>query len=118
MESDYYKITHVTHFDDIELNILIGEFESTEADIQELAEQNVQTVLVENELHVIHGERHIVILLHETAKYQFERNFQLLDWNLGHAYAELKREHPEKDAFAFSSVAYGIDHVSPKELSQ
>lgn len=80
MKLNTYKITHVTHFDDVELNILIGEFESTEADIQELADQDVQTVLVENELHVIHGECHMVILIHETDKYQFERNFQLLDW--------------------------------------
>lgn len=112
MEKERYKLTHYANHNDIELDILIGLFENTEENIQEIAQQEVQTVLLENALHIVHGDNHFVILIHEEEKYRFEMNFKPLNWNLEEAYKELKQLYPDKEAFAFSSVAYSIDKVN------
>jgi hypothetical protein len=143
-KTNYYKITQVTHYDDVELHIVVGYFESTEEEINEIANKNLRTILREDGLHISYGNDYFVVSDDEKDKYHFEictkdlpqpidartitkdeidnllnderymttpDDFEIVDWNLSKAYTELKRNNPEKKAFSFSSLAYGIEKI-------
>lgn len=72
IKTEHYTITQTTHFDDVNLNIVVGRFDSTKDEIDEIANKESSFVLMEDGLHVVFGDNHFVISDGDKTEYHFE----------------------------------------------
>lgn len=72
IERNLYKVTQVTQYDDVELHLVVGYFESTEEDAETLGIKRLKVVLKSDGLHVVYGGDSFVFTDTDNDRYHFE----------------------------------------------